>query len=101
MFDVDKWQEILGTVRRHKLRTGLTAFGVFWGIFMLVLLLGAGQGLQNGVFNRFGDGAKNSIFFSGAKTAMAHNGMGPGREIKLTNEDLATIAREVPQLQII
>ncbi|MBA9075770.1 ABC transporter permease [Rufibacter quisquiliarum] len=101
MFDVDKWQEILGTIRKNKLRTFLTAFGVFWGIFMLVLLLGAGQGLQNGVFNRFGDGAKNSIFFSGAKTAVAHQGLGPGRQIQLTNEDLATIAREVPQVQII
>lgn len=101
MFDSDKWQEILGTVRKNKLRTFLTAFGVFWGIFMLVLLLGAGQGLQNGVFDRFGDGAKNSIFFSGAKTSLAHKGMGPGRQIQLTNEDLATIEREVPEVDII
>ncbi|WP_205500601.1 MULTISPECIES: ABC transporter permease [Hymenobacteraceae] len=101
MIDIDKWQEILGTIRKNKLRTFLTAFGVFWGIFMLVMLLGFGQGLQNGVFNRFGDGAKNGIFFSGGKSSMPHKGLGPGREIKLTNEDLATISREVPQVQII
>jgi putative ABC transport system permease protein len=95
MFDLDKWQEILGTMQKNKLRTFLTAFGVFWGIFMLVLLLGAGKGLENGVVNRFGDGAKNSIFVFTGKTAMAHKGMAPGRQIKFTNEDLYAIDRDI------
>ncbi|MBC5776016.1 ABC transporter permease [Pontibacter sp. KCTC 32443] len=98
MFDLDKWQEILGTMQKNKLRTFLTAFGVFWGIFMLVLLLGAGKGLENGVYNRFGSGAKNSIFVWSGKTAVAHKGMKPGREIKLTNEDLNAINHEVSNL---
>ncbi|PRY06067.1 putative ABC transport system permease protein [Pontibacter ummariensis] len=98
MFDLDKWQEILGTMQKNKLRTFLTAFGVFWGIFMLVLLLGAGKGMENGVYNRFGAGAKNSIFVWSGKTALAHKGMVPGREIKFTNEDLEAIEREVAQL---
>ncbi|MDX5422901.1 MAG: ABC transporter permease [Hymenobacteraceae bacterium] len=100
MFDVDKWQEILGTMQKNKLRTFLTAFGVFWGIFMLVLLLGVGKGLENGVINRFGHGAKNSIYIWSGKTAMAHQGMSPGREIKLTNEDLKAIDREVESLNM-
>jgi putative ABC transport system permease protein len=101
MFDLDKWQEIWGTMQKNKLRTFLTAFGVFWGIFMLVLLLGAGKGLENGVYNRFGDGAKNSIYVWSGKTAVAHKGMKPGREIKLTNEDLRAIEREVANLNIL
>ncbi|MEJ8803645.1 ABC transporter permease [Pontibacter sp. H249] len=100
MFDLDKWQEILGTMQKNKLRTFLTAFGVFWGIFMLVLLLGAGKGLENGVVNRFGHGAKNSIYIWSGKTALAHEGMSPGREIKLTNQDLQAIDRQVADLNM-
>lgn len=100
MFDLDKWQEILATMQKNKLRTFLTAFGVFWGIFMLVLLLGAGKGLENGVVNRFGYGAKNSIYIWSGKTALAHQGMSPGREIQLTNQDLQAIDREVANLNM-
>jgi len=101
MFDLDKWQEILGTMRKNKLRSFLTAFGVFWGIFMLVLLLGAGKGLENGIYNRFGDGAKNSIFFSNGRTSLAYQGLPPGREIKFTNDDIIAIEREVSNIKII
>lgn len=101
MFDLDKWQEILGTMRKNKLRTFLTAFGVFWGIFMLVLLLGAGKGLENGVYNRFGDGAKNSIFVWSGRTALAHQGMQPGRQIRFTNQDMEAIAQELGNLELL
>ncbi|QCR25169.1 ABC transporter permease [Pontibacter sp. SGAir0037] len=101
MFDVDKWQEILGTMQKNKLRTFLTAFGVFWGIFMLVLLLGAGKGLENGVVNRFGDGAKNSLFVFAGKTALAHKGMAPGRQLQFTNEDLKAVDREINNVDIL
>ena len=101
MFDLDKWQEILGTIRKNKLRTFLTAFGVFWGIFMLVLLLGAGEGLQNGVFNRFGDGAMNRIYFYGGRTSEPYQGLPPGRQIRFTNDDLKAVEREVSGISIL
>ena len=101
MFNLDKWQEILGTMQKNKLRTFLTAFGVFWGIFMLVLLLGAGKGLENGVYNRFGAGAKTSVYVFTGKTALAHRGMVPGREIKFTNADLGAIERDVANVEVL
>lgn len=101
MFDLDKWQEILGTMRRNKLRTFLTAFGVFWGIFMLVLLLGAGKGIENGIWKEFGGGAMNSLFVGTGKTSLPWQGMKPGREIKFANDDLAAIRQQVDGVEIL
>ncbi|WP_046246374.1 ABC transporter permease [Hymenobacter terrenus] len=100
MFDLDKWQEILGTVRRHKLRTGLTAFGVYWGIFMLVVLLAAGQGFRNGVEKEF-DVAKNAVFIWSQRTSVPYAGLKVGRFIPFTNDDVAALGREVPEAAVI
>ncbi|HEY7883827.1 MAG TPA: ABC transporter permease [Cellvibrionaceae bacterium] len=91
----DGLQEILFTLRQNKLRTALTAFGVFWGIFMLILLLGAGRGMQNGVMNTFGDDALDSIIIWSNSTAVAYKGMGPGRKISYTDEDILAIRQQV------
>ena len=87
MIDYDKWQEIFSSIKRHKLRTALTAFGVFWGIFMLVLLLGAGQGLQNGVQYQFRDDALNSVWVRRGTTSKPYKGLPEGRRLKFYNED--------------
>ncbi|NRB61682.1 MAG: ABC transporter permease [Saprospiraceae bacterium] len=87
MFDYDKWQEIFASIQRHKLRTTLTALGVFWGIFMLVLLLGAGNGLRNGVEYEFQDDALNSIWIRRGVTSMEYQGLPEGRPISFDNED--------------
>ncbi|HEX8329642.1 MAG TPA: ABC transporter permease [Hymenobacter sp.] len=100
MFDLDKWQEILGTVRRHKLRTGLTAFGVYWGIFMLAVLLGAGKGFRNGVEQEF-DVAKNAVFIWSQRTSEPYAGLKVGRFIRFTNDDVTALTREVPEAAVI
>lgn len=101
MFDIDKWQEIFLTIRKNKLRTFLTAFSVAWGIFMLVILLGAGKGLQNGVANMFRDDAINSIWISSGTTSLPHKGLQPGRRVRFTNEDYDIIKDQVDGVEYI
>jgi len=98
MFDLDKWQEIFNTIKKHPLRTLLTAFGVFWGIFMLVLLLAAGKGLENGVNQNFSNIAKNTMWIWGGKTTIPYKGMKPGRIIIFTNDDYEYLKNEMPEL---
>jgi putative ABC transport system permease protein len=88
----DRWQEIFDTLRRNKVRTALTALSVSWGIFMLIILLGAGQGLENQVQTNFKDDAVNSIWVRPGRAALPYKGLRPGRKILFTNEDLAAVA---------
>jgi putative ABC transport system permease protein len=99
VFDLDKWQEIWLTIRQHKLRTALTCFGVFWGIFMLVVLLGAGKGLHNGALQGF-DIARNSVFLWTRETAVPFAGFDAGRPIRLSNEDMVA-ARRLPEVDVL
>lgn len=87
MFDVDKWQEIFGSIKRHKLRTFLTAFSVWWGIFMLVILLGAGAGMKNSVEHNFREDSMNTLWIWRGTTSEPHNGLPAGRRIKFDNKD--------------
>jgi len=99
VFDLDKWEEIWLTMMQHKLRTALTSFGVFWGIFMLVILLGAGNGLKNGAMQNF-DIAKNAVFVWTMPTTVPFAGFDAGREVQLTNED-SRILGTLPQVQLV
>jgi putative ABC transport system permease protein len=99
MFDLDKWQEIYHSISKHKLRTILTAIGVAWGIFMLVMLMGAGNGLENGVKSVFGSLAKNSMFIGGRKSAIPYKGLRAGRRIHFTNDDYFSLKKEFPQIK--
>ncbi len=100
MFDLDKWQEIWNTIRKNKLRTALTAFGVAWGIFMLVLLLGSGKGFENGIEGQF-NVAKNAIFLWSQRTSIAYKGLKPGRIIRFNNADVEALRQNIPELDVI
>lgn len=97
----DSLQEILYTLRQNKLRTALTAFGVFWGIFMLILLLGAGRGMQNGVYEDFGSDVLDFIVAYTGTTSVAYKGMGLGRHIQLTLDDVDAIKQQIPGVRFI
>jgi putative ABC transport system permease protein len=98
MFNRDTWQEILASIRKHKLRTGLTALGVFWGVFMLVFILGMGAGLENGVFVNFGDSAKNIMYVWPERTTQPYQGLQPGRLPRLQLDDILAIQQRIPEV---
>ena len=95
-FEMDIWQEILHTVRQNRLRSLLTAFGVFWGLFMLVIMIGTGNGLQKGAYSEFSGYATNSVFIWPRLTTKPYKGFPIGRRFKFTNEDTEVIRRMVP-----
>ena len=101
MFDRDSWQEILSSIKKNKLRTALTAFGVFWGIFMLVIMLGSGAGLRNGVVGGFDGFATNSFFLWTQKTNKPYKGFQPGRRFNYNNEDTKAIKSSISNAEYV
>jgi putative ABC transport system permease protein len=99
MFDIDKWQEIFATINKNKLRTFLTAFSVAWGIFILIVLLGAGKGLSNGAHKEFMHDAVNSLNIENGQTVVPYKGIKPGRSIQLTNEDFELVSSRIGHIE--
>ena len=100
LFERDNWQEIFATIRKNKLRTFLTMLGVFWGIFMLVIMLGAGNGLRNGIMKDFGGTATNSFYIWAQTTTKAYQGMKPGRNFTYNLADYEAL-KQIPELDVI
>lgn len=94
MFSLERWQEIFETIRKNKLRTFLTGLSVASGIFILVILLGFGQGMQNGVAKEFEQDASNRIHVWTEVTTVEYKGLNPGRFIELTNEDFEQLIKK-------
>jgi putative ABC transport system permease protein len=101
MFDADRINEVLQTLSKNKLRTTLTAFGVFWGIFMLMIMLGSGQGLENGVTRSFGGSATNAVYMWTQQTTLPYKGLPRGRSFNFLQEDIQAIKDNVPELDVL
>jgi putative ABC transport system permease protein len=101
MFDRDLWQEIIGALKKNKMRTLLTAFGVFWGILMLIIMLGAGSGLRNGAYHNMGDYATNSFFVWNQRTSIPYKGFPSGRWVQLNNADIKYLRDNVKEIDLL
>lgn len=98
---IDRWEEVFSTIRKNKLRTFLTGFSVSWGIFMLIILLGSGQGLENGVRDQFKSSATNTLWIWGGQTTKPYKGLQPGRRIQFENRDYKEIKNDVNGIDLI
>ncbi len=101
MFSRDRWQEIIEVLTSNWFRTVLTAFGVFWGISILIILLSAGKGLENGIKQDFGDIATNTMFMWTRSTTKAYKGLPIGRRFSFKTEDVQSIRDNVPNLRFV
>lgn len=101
MFNKDRWREILEVLTSNVGRTMLTAFGVCWGIFILIVLLAAGKGFENGIRKDFGDIATNTMFMWTRSTTKAYEGLPKGREFEFKISDVQAIRDNVPNLRFI
>lgn len=97
----DHLQEILQTLRKNKLRTTLTGLSVSWGIFILIVLLGAGNGLKNGVTANFSERAVNRISMSSGTTSMTHKGFKSGRYLRFAEKEVDLIKTNVKESRLI
>jgi putative ABC transport system permease protein len=98
---MDSLQEILFTLRQNKLRTGLTAFGVFWGILMLILLLGAGRGMEKAFLEGNFNDTEDSMWIIPDITSIPYQGFSVGRQVRFTEEDALAIRQEIPGVRFL
>ncbi|HCE54508.1 MAG: multidrug ABC transporter ATP-binding protein [Lutibacter sp. BRH_c52] len=101
LFDTDTWQEIYSSIRKNKTRTAITIIGVMWGIFLLVVLLGAAKGVENNFNRLFGDFATNSVFVWAQQTSKPFKGFQEGKSLTLKMSDLESIKKEIPGLEFV
>ncbi|HTL32982.1 MAG TPA: ABC transporter permease [Kofleriaceae bacterium] len=93
MFDLDKWKEVWATLRSNKLRTFLTAFGVFWGILMLMSMLSFGSSMQSGMQKQMKGMATNLLWIWGQQTTESYDGLQPGRQVRYNRDDIEILRR--------
>lgn len=101
MFNKDRWKEIIEVLTSNMFRTILTAFGVFWGILILIILLAAGKGLENGIKTDFGDIATNTMFMWSQTTSKEYEGLPKGRRFEFKLSDVESLRENIPNLRFI
>ncbi|OJV39643.1 MAG: ABC transporter ATP-binding protein [Bacteroidales bacterium 36-12] len=99
MFDLDKFQEIWITITQNKSRSVLTAFGIFWGMFMLVMMVGAGAALEKGMWSQVEGFATNSCFVWTQPTSLPYKGFKKGRHWDMENKDYELLRANIPEIQ--
>jgi putative ABC transport system permease protein len=99
LFDVDQFHEVLQTLRRNRLRTFLTACGIFWGVFMLVVMLGFGRGLEKAAMDDIGFFAINNLSWSPDSTSKPYKGRQAGRRLRFTLDDVEAV-RQVRGVEV-
>ncbi|MDR1879220.1 MAG: ABC transporter permease, partial [Bacteroidales bacterium] len=99
MFDIDKYKEIWQTISRNKMRSFLTGFGVSWGIFLFVVMFGAGTGMQKGLTDTLGENISNSFFMRAGRTTMPYKGFNANRLWNISNADLSLIMQTIPEVK--
>lgn len=99
--DIDTYREILDTLTRNKTRSFLTGFGVFWGIFMLVGLMGGGNGMKEMLSKNFEGFATNSAIIFAQPTTKSFAGFRKGRQLNMTYKDVERLRSQVPELDIV
>lgn len=100
-FDIDRFREILDTLSRNKSRSLLTGFGVFWGLFMLVTLIGGGDGLKQTLAQQFAGFATNSAVIFPSATTKPYHGFRKGRQWAMTYQDVERLRQQVPELDVV
>ena len=101
LVDKDTWQEIYSSIRKNKMRTGITIVGVMWGIFLLVVLLGAARGLENNFNKLFGSFATNSVFVWAQQTSKPCKGFQEGKSLRLKISDVESVRNEIEGLEYV
>ncbi|AUP78877.1 ABC transporter permease [Flavivirga eckloniae] len=101
LFDRDTWQELYDSFSKNKLRSALTMVGVWWGILLLIVLLGSARGLENSFNRLFGDFATNSVFVWGQSTSKPFKGFQEGRRVRLSLTDAKKIEENVEGIEFV
>ena len=99
--DIDSYREIIDTLTRNKSRSFLTGFGVFWGVFMLVALMGGGQGMKEQLYNNFEGFAQNTVLMGASETTKPYKGFKKGRSWYMDYKDVERLKQQVPELSAV